>query len=288
MTTTRRPAIESVGQRFGMLVVTGVDEGGGRARAKALCDCGSEWAGRLNALRTGNTTSCGCQTIKFEDHTGERFGRWVAVECITRSASGVQGTWRCICDCGKQGVVQSGALKNGFSRSCGCLSVEKTRDRAKTHGMSHSEVWSIWNGIKGRCYNKNNKDYHNYGGRGIAMADEWVNDFAAFFAYIGERPSKDHTVERSDNNSGYVPGNVSWQTRFVQANNNRGNRLITIDGVTKTMNQWCQVYDVYYWTVSYRINISKWDHLRALTTPTTRPYTGSGRACQRNAEEVTA
>ncbi len=217
MNTTRRPAIESVGERFGMLVVTEVYPVKGRSIAKAKCDCGREWEGSLVNLRRKNTTSCGC------------IGRKLAA------------------------------------------------DRKRTHGMTGTPEWGIWCTIKSRCYNPNTEGYQGYGGRGITMFQEWVNDFAAFYTYIGPRPSVDHSVERSDNNLGYIPGNVSWQDKTVQANNTRRNRLITVDGVTKNMRAWCEELNINYATVCSRITSMGWDPLRAISTPTLQPYYGTGQ-----------
>lgn len=80
----------------------------------------------------------------------------------------------------------------------------------------------IWRAMKSRCYNpKNMKDYKNWGGRGIQICDEWLNDFEEFKKYVGERPTPKHTIDRIDNEGNYEPGNVKWSTRTEQNNNKR-------------------------------------------------------------------
>lgn len=279
----RIPAIESLGKRFGMLVVTEVFRGPRRAMARADCDCGQKWEGILNALRSGDTRSCGCQMLKFEDLTGQRFGRRVALHCISRSSKDSSTLWWCRCDCGKESAVQASSLKRGVTKSCGCLSVEVAALRATKHGMTHTPEYISWQAIKGRCLDPKDKDFKNYGARGITLYEPWIKDFSAFYEHIGPRPAEGYTVEREDNDAGYFPGNISWQPRSVQANNNRGNHQITLEGITKTAAQWCEIFNVNYPIVMQRINNSGWEPLRALTTPTERPYRGTR---QRNGHQA--
>lgn len=95
-------------------------------------------------------------------------------------------------------------------------------ERNLTHGLSKLPEYKIWKGIKKRCFNPNDKRYSKYGGRGITMAPEWVDDFIAFYEYIGPRPVSEGTrwsVGRIDNNGNYEPGNVRWETDSQQARN---------------------------------------------------------------------
>jgi hypothetical protein len=91
------------------------------------------------------------------------------------------------------------------------------------------EYW-IWVGIKERCFNPKKRGFHVYGGRGITICDAWKHDFLAFFAYVGPRPSRSHSIDRKNVNGHYEPGNVRWATKKEQALNTRRNLLI--DGMT--------------------------------------------------------
>jgi hypothetical protein len=99
------------------------------------------------------------------------------------------------------------------------------RERCRTHGGRENPEYSIWNAMKSRCHNANDKDYARYGGRGIAVCAEWRGDFSAFLAGVGARPSAKHWIERIDNDRGYDPGNVTWAKATDQARNKSNTKL---------------------------------------------------------------
>ena len=101
--------------------------------------------------------------------------------------------------------------------------------------MCKSPEYLAWANVIKRCYNPNHDAYHNYGGRGIVMCDEWRHDFVAFYKHIGPRPKRGYDLDRIDNNRGYEPGNVRWVTRRVNANNRRVNVLVEYNGESITI-----------------------------------------------------
>jgi hypothetical protein len=134
-------------------------------------------------------------------------------------------------------------------------------------GRTELPEYPIWASMVQRCSDPKDKSYKNYGGRGIWVYKKWREDFNNFYKDMGARPSKKHSIERIDNNKGYFPKNCIWATRKEQANNTRANRLITIRGETKTLQQWIDKSGIKYATVNKRLYIYKWDIERALTTP---------------------
>lgn len=104
--------------------------------------------------------------------------------------------------------------------------------------------------MRARCYNPNNADYPNYGGRGIAVCDRW-SEFANFFSDMGERPER-MTIDRIEVDMDYAPNNCRWADADTQANNKRDSVWVTIDGQTKTLSQWCRVFGVERSKAAYR------------------------------------
>ena len=175
------------------------------------------------------------------DLTGQRFGRWRVIEFSHSEHSGAY--WRCVCDCGNVKIVSGLALRNEESQSCGCLRKElKTKHgqsgyRSKNGFQKGSKEYVAWCDAKARCENPKNNRWYCYGAIGIKMCDEWRNDFAAFFAYMGKRPHG-KTLGRIDEKKGYEPGNCEWQDKFKQANTKTTSRRFTLGGKTMTIAEW--------------------------------------------------
>lgn len=130
--------------------------------------------------------------------------------------------------------------------------------------------YRVWAHMRERCESPTSKDFPNYGGRGIVVATEW-STFDAFFRDMGERPSKEHTIERIDVNGPYAPWNCRWLHRSEQVNNRRVSVKVTRAGVTKTIGEWARELGIRMDTLWYRIRKLGWDPERALSEPS-RPY----------------
>lgn len=159
--------------------------------------------------------------------TGLRFGRWV-VQNLTTSRNGARA-WCCVCDCGNVGVVIGWQLKNGNSKSCGCWSRDQSVLRETTHGMTKHPLFNVWKGIKSRCYNKNNASYRDYGLRGIAVCEEWINSFETFHKDMHEGYKEGLTIERKNVNKGYSKDNCCWITKLEQSKNRRNTIYVTTE-----------------------------------------------------------
>lgn len=127
-------------------------------------------------------------------------------------------------------------LKNGHTES------------TLKHGLTKTVEFKTWGALKNRCFNKNSPYFKDYGGRGITVCERWKNSFLAFYEDMGERPSKDHSIDRIDNNKGYCKENCRWADRTTQARNRRSSGKSGYKGVSwhKRKNKWRVVICVNY------------------------------------------
>lgn len=116
-----------------------------------------------------------------------------------------------------------------------------------------TRIRRIWQGIKQRCHNPNDKRYPRYGAIGITMCDEWRNSCDAFIEWSYEHGYReDLTIDRIDNSKGYSPGNCRWATYKEQVLNRKPTHWITIDGVTKCISDWAEEKGLSRPTVTWR------------------------------------
>lgn len=151
--------------------------------------------------------------------TGQKFGRLTISGATDKRKNGYI-IWRCICSCGNEVFVSTRHLKNGDSRSCGCLQKEIVAKQMTTHGMWGTPIYSVWNGMIQRCENPKDTDYKYYGDRGIKVCERW-HTFENFYADVGD-PPEEMTLDRwPDNDGNYEPNNWRWATRSQQNKNRR-------------------------------------------------------------------
>lgn len=205
--------------------------------------------------------------------TGLRFGRWLVLEQV-RVRPGITH-WRCRCDCGNESVVFAQTLREGHSRSCGCLQRELSSERASTHALSGTSFYNRWCAIIGRCYNPNNTKFHRYGKRGIRMCEFIRTSPANLLLLIGPKPAAGMSIGRPDNDGHYSCGkcaeclqrewplNVRWETATQQARNRRTSSSLSINGETKTIAEWAELSGLKSGTIWFRVK-HRLDPLKAL------------------------
>lgn len=139
--------------------------------------------------------------------------------------------------------------------------------RFKTkHGMYGTRLYHIWNGFTGRCFNPKNKDYENYGGRGITVCEDWKNPTSFFDWAISNGYSDTFTLDRKDTNGPYSPENCRWITSAQQQRNRRNNHKISYNGEEHCLAEWAEITGMPSKTILSRIRRG-WDIADALFNP---------------------
>lgn len=176
---------------------------------------------------------------------GQGFGFLTVVGYAGSNKNG-KSLVKCTCDCGNNTICLLGHLKNGNTKSCGCIAL-KNKYKAIKNDVNYKLIVRRHQCILDRCYCNKHHAYKNYGGRGIIMCAEWKNDFVSFFNWCIENGfKKDLDIDRIDNNGNYEPDNCRFVTRRENTNNRRNTILIEIDGVTNPLSEWADISGLNY------------------------------------------
>lgn len=161
----------------------------------------------------------------------KRFEQLIAICDSHKRTKNGDVIWLTVCDCGNYHFVPCCELLRGNTRSCGCLSIDKLKERNKDnlyaykHGGKHLRLYRTWQNMKNRCYNKNIKFYKNYGGRGIIICDEWKNSFMEFQDWAKSFGYKNNlTIDRINNDGNYDSSNCQWITKAENTRKGNENR----------------------------------------------------------------
>lgn len=209
--------------------------------------------------------------MKLEIKAGDTFGKWTVLEEAEPKAypdGRKYRMFRCVCECGCIGIVRGTKLNCGRSKSCGCLQKERTMEMFTKHGFSKHPLYPVYWEARHRCESPTNKDFPNYGGRGIKFCENWKQDPNTFFEWVncnGYKPGLQ--LDRKDNNGDYCPENC----HFVSPKENARNRRTTtrVEDGTPLLD----VYDravvkcVSRSTFANRVRRLGWSVEKALTTP---------------------
>lgn len=197
--------------------------------------------------------------------TGRRFGRLVVLRLAPRRDGVARRYWLCVCDCGNTSETSTNLLTSGHTSSCGCLHREQLAARNRTHGLRDRPEYTVWSLMRRRCLNEGEPGFPNYGGRGIKICQRWLR-FENFYADMGPRPTRSHSLDRIDNDGNYEPTNCRWATREQQARNTRRNRFVTAMGRTLTCSEWDRERGFSAGRVQCRLSMG-WSEEDAVTRP---------------------
>lgn len=201
-------------------------------------------------------------SAKFVDLTNRKFARLTVVSFA--GFKNKHAHWNCECECGEQVVIDGTELKNGHTKSCGCI-------RLSDHPISTERPeYRIWQAMKNRCLNPNVPSYVRYGATGKRVCARWRTNFNSFIEDIGTRPTPQHSIDRINNDGHYScgkcdecllnqwPANVRWATPVEQAANRSSTLSVTFQGKTLPLSEWAKKIGIKYGTLYNRIVLSGW------------------------------
>lgn len=198
----------------------------------------------------------------MKDLTNKVFDRLTVIE-FSHKDKGSNGNykyfWKCKCECGNEVIRRADGLKDREIKSCGCYRKEitqhnfKVNNPNKTHGKTNTRLYKIYSKMKERCYYEKYPEFYLYGGRGISICDEWLNDFMSFYNWSIQNGYDDSlSIDRKDANGNYEPSNCRWADDIAQANNKRNNIKLTYNGKTHTLPEWARILNLPYSTLADR------------------------------------
>lgn len=206
--------------------------------------------------------------MENDKYIGKVYGRITLVE-----REDVKGSRKYIglCECGNLKSYYLGNLKSGRTKSCGCFYDEARKDANATHRKTGTRLYRIYNNMKTRCYNKKTPNYSRYGGKGVRVCDEWLEDFTIFYNWAINNGYKEYlTIDRIDSNGNYEPSNCRWVDYAIQSHNRDYSWNIKINGITKNAKEWCEINEVNYKTAHSR-KMNGWSDIDCVSKEPTKP-----------------
>lgn len=173
---------------------------------------------------------------------GKRYGQLIVIKYLGKQ-NYTRVRVRAKCDCGNiKDFFLNNLQRKGHTLSCGCLRKEITLERCVTHGLRQHPLYRIWADIKTRCYNDHALHYYRYGGRGVRMCEEWLQDAEPFIKWaIANGWEKGLRIDKDKK----VPGNLIYGPEFCLILTNKENaqytrrsRKLEYNGVTKCAIEW--------------------------------------------------
>jgi len=200
-------------------------------------------------------------------YTGERYA--------SGNKKYIPSKFICMCKCGAIIKVKKCNLASGHTKSCGCYKSKLLTNRS-THRFTNHKLYTRYNSMLRRCFDKKDDSWINYGGRGISICNRWADKnsikfnskkFMNFIYDMGFPSSNNHTIDRVNNSGNYEPSNCRWATQKEQSRNTRFNKILNYKGKNYTLPDLADVINISPKTLSVRINDCGWSVEKAVETP---------------------
>lgn len=196
--------------------------------------------------------------MNIEDFINKKYGRLLVISYDAKK--GNNHYVNCRCECGNTKSIRLSRLKSGETQSCGCIRIENLEklrqiNNIEKHGKSKEKLYNVYRNIKYRCYNSNCHIYKNYGGKGVKVCDDWLNDFMSFYNWAHSNGYQEGlSIDRIDVNGDYEPSNCRWSDNTTQANNRSNTIYLTHNNKTQSLSTWAKELSIPYATVYSRFS----------------------------------
>lgn len=203
---------------------------------------------------------------KYNCLIGKKFNSLTIIKIDSHNKAG-HYKLLCKCDCGNEKSIRADRIIKGITKTCGCQNKGYNCCKPNGYSRKYSNLYSLWNTMRHRCYNPQNEKYKSYGARGITVCEDWKYSFEPFLNWaMANGYKKGLTIDRINVNGNYEPSNCRWTTLLVQARNKTNNRMITYNGETKCLSEWCENLNLNYSAISARLSLG-WTIEKSFETP---------------------
>lgn len=195
---------------------------------------------------------------------GKKYGRLTVTKFLEPNERPIRRkSLLCKCDCGSEVIVDASKLKTGHTRSCGCLCVEFARSINLKYKHTSKRLYGVYKSMLSRCYDERHREYHNYGGRGITVCQEWRDSYDVFAEWAINNGYKEDakyhecTLDRKGVDKCYAPDNCRWVDNYVQQNNRRDCIYAEHNGERHTCMEWSKILGMTYNKVHYHLKLGR-------------------------------
>ena len=198
---------------------------------------------------------------------GNKYNMLTVIEpvLVTMKNGDTKWYWRCLCDCGKEKIMNPYIILYKTTKSCGCYNDKMFTRSITKHGEARTRLYKIWCGMNKRC-DPSRVDTERYGKRGIRVCEEW-HDYTKFAEWARSHGYEDGlSIERIDVNGNYCPENCTWIPLPKQARNRRTTRWVEYQGKTMSLAEAAERANQRYGLVALRLS-KGWSLEKALNTP---------------------